>query len=269
MCNFCTLCPCSKSSRYLTGPQGFILLPSSRFFASAYLISVPYLLRREDPPTLTDTMEWKHVLLLWLSIHTASALSLDNVLNQINSYIASPLSLFQSSEGSDSSACDYSSSSSCRPKRPIHPETYPCCVCGKCTCSHTSCPFIVPFPGPPTAHWPVNASTPIDIATAGCGANYTLNACLRFVLQYFDALEPALERASNHSHSHYSEDKEKKKKVPCCGDGCSDSQCLKYLAVTVKNLQAPINGTLEAGGRTTADESEQQKEEHEALKSEL
>lgn len=220
-------------------------------------------------------MEWKHVLLLWLSIHTASALSLDNVLNQINSYIASPLSLFQSSKESDSSACD-SSSSSCRPKRPIHPEFYPCCVCGGCICSHTSCPFIVPFPGPPIAHWPVNSTTPIEIATAGCGANYTLNACLRFVLQYFDALEPALERASNHSHSHYSEDKEKKKKVPCCGDGCSDSQCLMYLAGAVKTLQAPISGTLDAGERTTvtqpisaADESEQQKEEQEALKSEL
>ena len=224
---------------------------------------------------LTNTMELKHALLLWLSIHTASALSFNNVLNQINSYIASPLSLFQSSE---SSACD---SYSCPSKPPkLQARTFPCCVCGGCKCSYTSCPRMHHRPGFPVANWDnINSTTPIEVATAGCGANYTLNACLRFVLQYFDVLEPALEIASNHSRSHYSDEPEEMKKAPCCGDSCSDSQCLKYLAMTVRDLRVPINGTLDAGPNTTvaepiarAKESEQleeKKEEEEVLKSEL
>ena len=67
--------------------------------------------------------------------------------------------------------------------------------------------------------------------------------------QYLQALQPALEIASNHSHEYGKdvgkEKEKKKKKQPCCGDGCTDAQCLGYLATAVKNLQAPINGTLE------------------------
>jgi hypothetical protein len=221
-------------------------------------------------------MELKHVLrLLSLSvllIHPASALSISSVLDQINDYIASPLSIFSPLPQGG--------------KSPFA-AAYPCCICSRCTCSHTSCPFIVPFPRPPIARWPVNDTTPIEIATAGCGANYSLKACLNFVQQYLHALQPALESTSNHSHHHYdvsseseeegpsegyrAEGKKGKKKVPCCGDGCSGAQCLRYLAVAVKNLQAPINGTLEsvetgadAGNKTPVPE-----EPEEVVKSEL
>jgi hypothetical protein len=133
---------------------------------------------------------------------------------------------------------------------------------------------MIRHPAFPVANWPINSTTPIEVATAGCGANYTLNACLRFVLQYFDALEPALEIASNHSRRHYSDEPEEMKKAPCCGDRCSDSQCLKYLAVAVRDLRAPINGTLVARANRTVTESiaraeESEQLEEEVLKSEL
>jgi hypothetical protein len=210
-------------------------------------------------------MELKHVRLLSLSIlliHSASAVSINDVLDQILAY---PLSLFQPVPATPLQGQDPTTSPS-----GAHADraTFPCCICSGCICSHTSCPEIVvpPFPSPPEANWPITSGTPKEIAAAGCGAAYGVDACLSFIQQYLQALQPALELASNHSHSHYgdsedSEGKKKKKKTkqPCCGDGCTDTQCLSYLATAVKNLQAPINGTLESMGDSDGFQKKKQK----------
>jgi hypothetical protein len=215
-------------------------------------------------------MKLKQLGLLSLSIliiHSGSALSVDDVLNQIKSHFPGPLSVFQASEDLH--------------EKPVHPdehiahktavpEFFPCCICRSCKCSRTSCPQFRPFPSPPEVNW-ANCSSydcPPKIAEAGCGAQYSLDACLSFVQQYLQALEPALEFASNHSHESApasGEKKEDKKKLLCCGEGCTDSQCLGYLATAVKNLQAPINGTLDSGEYNQALVSE----EGEGAKSEL
>ena len=79
---------------------------------------------------------------------------------------------------------------------------------------------------------------------------------MQFVQQYLAALQPALENARDKysigdggaggGYEKEETQKKKKKRQPCCGEGCSDAQCLGYLAVAVKDLQAPINGTLES-----------------------
>jgi hypothetical protein len=202
-------------------------------------------------------MKVKQLGLLSLSvliIHSGSALSVDDVLSQIKSYA------FQASGDLH--------------EKPVHPdepithktavaEFFPCCICSSCKCSRTSCPEIRPFPSPPEAKW-ANCSSyncPPKIAEAGCGENYSLDACLSFVQQYLQALEPALEFASNHSHESATASRKKKKeteeKLPCCGEGCTDSQCLGYLAMAVKNLQAPINGTLDSVDYNKAPVSEE------------
>jgi hypothetical protein len=196
-----------------------------------------------------------------LTIHSGSALSVDDVLNQIKSYA------FQASEDLHEKSVHPDAHNT------AVPEFFPCCVCSSCKCSRTSCPEIRPFPSHPEAKW-ANCSSyncPPKIAEAGCGENYSPDACLSFVQQYLQALQPALEFASNHSHESATASKKKKEKeeneekLPCCGEGCTDSQCLGYLAVTVKNLQAPINGTLDSVEYNKAPVSE----EAEGGKSEL
>jgi len=204
-------------------------------------------------------MKAKQLGLLSLSvlfIHSGSTLSVDDVLNQIKSYLPASLSAFQASE-------DLAHNTAV-------PEFFPCCICSSCKCSRTSCPEIRPFPSPPEAKWG-NCSSydcPPKIAEAGCGENYSLDACLSFVQQYLQALEPALEFASNHSHGCATASRKKREneeKLLCCGEGCTDSQCLGYLAMAVKNLQAPINGTLDSVEYNKAPVSE----EAERAKSEL
>lgn len=208
-------------------------------------------------------MEWKHLRLLFLylsilTIHSTStsAFSLNDALDQLlTSY---PLSLLQAQEPVPA---HQDSSTSPRENAPLEAATFPCCNCGGCICSHTSCPEIrpepepsAPKPSPPEASWrPISTGAPELISTAGCGAKYSPDACLTFVQQYLQALQPALEVAGKHPHSHDAQvdsqgkhKKDKKKKQPCCGEGCSDVQCLRYLATAVKDLQAPINGTLES-----------------------
>ena len=176
-----------------------------------------------------------------LIIHSASALSVDDVLNQIKSYLPASLSAFQASEDLAHNTAHNTAL----------PKFFPCCICSSCQCSRTSCPEFRPFPSPPEAKW-ANCSSydcPPKIAKAGCGENHSLDACLSFVQQYLQALEPALEFASNHSHGCATASRKKKeneKRLLCCGEGCTDSQCLGYLAMAVKNLQAPINGTLDS-----------------------
>ena len=208
-------------------------------------------------------MKVKQLGLLSLSaliIHSGSALSVDDVLNQIKSYLPASLSAFQASEDLTHKTAHNTAVA----------EFFPCCVCGGCQCSRTSCPEIRPFPSPPEAKWP-NCSgydCPPNIAEAGCGEDYSLDACLNFVQQYLQALQPALEFASNHSHECATASRKKREneeKPPCCGEGCTDSQCLGYLATAVKNLQAPINGTLGSVDYNKAPVSE----ETEGVKSEL
>jgi hypothetical protein len=220
-------------------------------------------------------MELKHLRLLPLSlllIHTAaSALSINDVLDQVLAY---PRSLFNA-EGQDPTAY---ASTLAKGKTPFK-ASFPCCGCNGCICSHTSCPEIAPFPSPPIAKWPIEDGTPKEIAEAGCGEEYSFDACLHFVQQYLQALQPALEEASNHSRDHYEDVNEKGKKkvvvveegnkVACCGDPCTDTQCLRYLALTVKNLQGPINETLQAGEYVVKDEKPVSEEPEEAAKSEL
>ena len=72
--------------------------------------------------------------------------------------------------------------------------------------------------------------------------------------------------SSNHSHGCATASRKKKEneeKLLCCGEGCTDSQCLGYLAMTVKNLQAPINGTLgsENNKAPVSEEAEEAKSE--------
>ena len=59
--------------------------------------------------------------------------------------------------------------------------------------------------------------------------------------------------------------KENEEKLPCCGEGCTDSQCLGYLAMAVKTLQAPINGTLDSGEHNKARVSEEAEEDKSEL----
>jgi hypothetical protein len=202
-----------------------------------------------------------------LLIHTASALSINDVLDQVLAY---PRALFNA-EGQDPTI--YSSTPP-KGKTPFK-ASFPCCGCNGCTCSHTSCPEIVPFPEPPIAKWPIEDGTPKDLAEAGCGEEYSSDACLHFVQQYLQALQPALEDASNHSRDHYEDVNVKKKKaeegkkVACCGDPCTDTQCLRYLALAVKNLQFPINGTLQSGDCDVKDKDPVSEEPEDGVKSEL
>src|SRR4051794_35098731 len=132
-------------------------------------------------------MKVKQLGLLSLSVlitHSASALSVDDVLNQIKSYLPASLSAFQASEDLAHNTAHNTA----------HPEFFPCCICSSCQCSPTSCPHFRPFPSPPEVNW-ANCSSydcPPKIAKAGCGENYSLDACLSFVQQYLQALEPAL-----------------------------------------------------------------------------
>jgi hypothetical protein len=193
-------------------------------------------------------MKLKQLGLLSLSvlvIHSGSALSVDDVLSQIKSYLPTAQDPHDKSVHPDEAVAHSSG------QKPLLPMYFPCCVCSGCKCSKTSCPQFRPPPALPEAKW-ANCSRydcPPKIAEAGCGARYGLDACLSFVQQYLQALEPALEYASNHSHEAapaHREKREDQKKLPCCGEDCTDSQCLGYLAMAVKNLLAPINGTLDS-----------------------
>ena len=211
------------------------------------------------------------LFLLLLALPSTSAFSLTDIVDQIQSYIPSALQAPLNNPAAPAYPEDPSASP---PQTLAKAATFPCCICSGCTCSHTSCPRIIPRPGePPEASWPIESGTPKLVASAGCGAKYGPDACLLFVQQYLAALQPALETASkNHSHGgdgyeKVEAEKKKKKKQPCCGEGCSDAQCLGYLAVAVKDLQAPINGTLESSTDDSRDVSGT--EGKEAAKSEL
>ena len=212
-------------------------------------------------------MNLKQLGLLSLSvliIHSGSALSVDDVLNQIKSYLPTSEDPHEKPAHPDEPIAHSTG------KKPLVAEFFPCCICSSCRCSGTSCPEFRPFPSPPEAKW-ANCSSyecPPKIAEAGCGAKYSPDACLSFVQQYLQALEPALEFASNHSHESApasGEKKENKKKLSCCGEGCTDSQCLGYLAMAVKSLQAPINGTLDSGEYNEAPVSEEVEEDKSEL----
>src|SRR4051812_27169695 len=121
-------------------------------------------------------MKLKQLGLLSLSvfiIHSGSALSVDDVLKQIKSYLPGPLSVFQASEDLHERPVQPDEPIA---HKPLIPKFFPCCICRSCKCTITSCPQSRPFPSPPEVKW-ANCSSyncPPKIAEAGCGAEYSL-----------------------------------------------------------------------------------------------
>ena len=59
--------------------------------------------------------------------------------------------------------------------------------------------------------------------------------------QLLGSMEPALKVASA------SESGSGNKEGKCCGTGCSEGSCLKYLAGAVEGVGKAINGTMKSG----------------------
>ncbi len=70
-----------------------------------------------------------------------------------------------------------------------------------------------------------------------------MEECLSFVEQLLSSMEPALRVASASEIDSGSGNKE----GSCCGTGCGEAGCLKYLAGAVEGVGKAINGTMKGG----------------------